>query len=130
MGYPPPPSKQIDKLVLGHQYDSCCWRWFFTCKGQILFQNRPLLTSSSKPLSAELEVFCRALGRVRVILVSFGSTLSSPSKRVDNAVSSVMADAFAKLPQRVILQGREEFRVNKWITYLKSHLEKMSILVA
>ena len=33
-----------------------------------------------------------------VILVSFGSTLSS----VDNAILSVMANAFAKLPQKII----------------------------
>lgn len=41
-------------------------------------------------------------GNNGVILVSFGSTVSSSTKRVDKAVLTVMADAFAKLPQKII----------------------------
>ena len=62
----------------------------------------PLLTGSPKPLPAELEAFMQSSGNNGVILVSFGSFISSSAKRIDKAGLTVMAGAFAKLPQKII----------------------------
>lgn len=62
----------------------------------------PLLASPPKPLPAELEAFMQSSGNNGVILVSFGSTISSSAKRIDKAGLTVMAGAFAKLPQKII----------------------------
>ena len=58
----------------------------------------PFLTRPSKPLSAELEEFMQSSGDDGVIVVAFGTIVSN----TDKAVLSLMADAFAKLPQKVI----------------------------
>ncbi|CAH3019173.1 unnamed protein product, partial [Porites evermanni] len=68
----------------------------------------PLLVSPPKPLPAELEAFMQSSGNNGVILVSFGSTISSSAKRIDKAGLTVMAGAFAKLPQKIIWKLSEE----------------------
>ena len=73
---------------------SICW------KKNVFLDTRvvgPLLTSPPKPVSAELETFMQSSEDSGVILVSFGSLLN-----VDNAILSVMVNAFAKLPQKII----------------------------
>ena len=73
---------------------SICW------KKNVFLDTRvvgPLLTSPPKPVSAELETFMQSSEDSGVILVSFGSLLNA-----DNAILSVMVNAFAKLPQKII----------------------------
>ena len=56
------------------------------------------MASPAQPLSEELEEFMQSAGDDGVILVSFGTILSS----VDDNVLQTMATAFSKLPQKVI----------------------------
>ena len=77
---------------------SICWKKIVFLDTRVV---GPLLTSPPKPVSAELETFMQSSEDSGVILVSFGSMLSSVSS-VDNTILSVMVNAFAKLPQKII----------------------------
>jgi len=61
----------------------------------------PLLPSPAKPLPNELEQFMQSAGDEGVILVSFG-TIMGESSGVSESLLQVMAEAFSKLPQKVI----------------------------
>ncbi|XP_074623673.1 2-hydroxyacylsphingosine 1-beta-galactosyltransferase-like isoform X1 [Acropora palmata] len=61
----------------------------------------PFLPSPAKPLSDELEQFMQGSGDEGVILVSFGSVVGY-NFGVDERILQVMAEAFSKLPQKVI----------------------------
>ena len=56
------------------------------------------MPSPAQPLSEELEEFMQSTGDDGVILVSFGTGLSS----LEENVLQMMATAFSKLPQKVI----------------------------
>ena len=61
----------------------------------------PLLPSPAKPLPNELEQFMQSAGDEGAILVSFG-TIMGESSGVSESLLQVMAEAFSKLPQKVI----------------------------
>ena len=54
----------------------------------------------AKPLSAELEAFMESSGEHGVILMSFGTV----TKRYDAHMTKIFADAFARLPQKIIMR--------------------------
>ena len=57
----------------------------------------PFLPSPAKPLPNELDQFMQEAGDEGVILVSFGSFMGGIEEEV-----SMMAEAFSKLPQKII----------------------------
>jgi len=61
----------------------------------------PFLPSPAKPLPNELEQFMQSAGDKGVILVSFGTVLGE-YMGVNETLLQVMAEAFSKLPQKVI----------------------------
>ena len=61
----------------------------------------PFLPSPTKPLSDELEQFMQGSDDEGVILVSFGSIVGD-AFGLDERVLQLMAEAFSKLPQKVI----------------------------
>ena len=61
----------------------------------------PFLPSPAKPLPKELEEFIGKDGDQEVILVSFGSILGDIAG-LNESLLQRMADAFSKLPQKVI----------------------------
>ncbi|KAJ7334572.1 hypothetical protein OS493_014896 [Desmophyllum pertusum] len=63
----------------------------------------PLLTSPSKPLPAELEEFMQSSGDNGVIVVAFGTALTT----LNRDILAVMASAFAKFPQKFIWKLNE-----------------------
>ena len=58
----------------------------------------PFLPSPAKPLPNELDQFMQETGDEGVILVSFGTILGD----IDEGTLKMMADAFTKLPQKII----------------------------
>jgi len=61
----------------------------------------PFLPSPAKPLPNELEKFMQSAGDDGVILVSFGTVLGEHIG-FNESILQVMAEAFSKLPQKVI----------------------------
>ena len=67
----------------------------------------PFLPSPAKPLPKELEEFIGKDGDEDVILVSFGSILGEIAE-LNEPLLQRMADAFSKLPQKVIWKMKLE----------------------
>ena len=58
----------------------------------------PFLPSPAKPLPNELDQFMQKTGNEGVILVSFGTVVGG----IEEASLKMMAEAFSKLPRKVI----------------------------
>ena len=58
----------------------------------------PFLPSPAKPLPNELDQFMQKTGNEGVILVSFGTVVGG----IEEASLKMMAEAFSKLPQKII----------------------------
>ena len=67
----------------------------------------PFLASPAKPLPNELEQFMREADDKGVILVSFGSVLGHVVG-FNESLLQIMADAFSKLPQKIIWKVKLE----------------------
>ena len=67
----------------------------------------PFLPSPAKPLPNELEQFMQKAGDEGVILVSFGTVLGE-HVGFNESLLHIMADAFSKLPQKVIWKQKLE----------------------
>ncbi|XP_078356215.1 LOW QUALITY PROTEIN: UDP-glucuronosyltransferase 2B20-like, partial [Oculina patagonica] len=64
----------------------------------------PFLPSPPKPLPDELDQFMQKAGDEGVILVSFGTVVGG----IDEASLKMMAEAFSKLPQKIIWKLKQE----------------------
>ena len=71
----------------------------------------PFLSSPAKPLPNELEQFMQSAGKEGVILVSFGTILGEHIG-FNESLLQVMAEAFSKLPQKVIWKLKLEGTFN------------------
>ena len=71
----------------------------------------PFLPSPAKPLPNELEQFIQSAGDEGVILVSFGTVLGE-HMGFNESMLQVMAEAFSKLPQKVIWKLKLEGTFN------------------
>ena len=67
----------------------------------------PFLPSPAKPLPKELEEFVGKAGDEGVIVVSFGSVLGDTAG-LNGSLLQGMADAFSKLPQKIIWKMKLE----------------------
>jgi len=68
----------------------------------------PLLVAPAKPLSGEFEEFVQGSGREGVILVSFGTIM----RNINEKMLTVLADAFSRVPHRVIWKlDREKTKI-------------------
>ena len=77
----------------------------------------PFLPSPAKPLPNELDQFMQEAGGEGVILVSFGTIVGD----LDEKLLQMMAEAFSKLPQRIIwklkLEGRKQFDQRQVVSF-------------
>ena len=71
----------------------------------------PFLSSPAKPLPNELEQFMQSAGNEGVILVSFGTILGEHIG-FNESLLQVMAEAFSKMPQKVIWKLKLEGTFN------------------
>ena len=77
----------------------------------------PFLPSPAKPLPNELDQFMQEAGDEGVILVSFGTIVGD----LDEKLLQMMAEAFSKLPQRIIwklkLEGMKQFDQRQVVSF-------------
>ena len=77
----------------------------------------PFLPSPAKPLPNELDQFMQEAGGEGVILVSFGTIVGD----LDEKLLQMMAEAFSKLPQRIIwklkLEGMKQFDQRQVVSF-------------
>ena len=77
----------------------------------------PFLPSPAKPLPNELDQFMQVAGDEGVILVSFGTIVGD----LDEKLLQMMAEAFSKLPQRIIwklkLEGMKQFDQRQVVSF-------------
>ena len=64
----------------------------------------PLLASPAKPLPNELDQLMQETGDEGVILVSFGTV----QEEIEETLLKMMAEAFSKLPQKIIWKFKLE----------------------
>ena len=72
----------------------------------------PFQPTPAKPLPDELEQFMRTAGDEGVILVSFGSLLEEITG-LEETLLRMMADAFSKVPQKIIWKLKSGGRSTK-----------------
>ena len=77
----------------------------------------PFVPSPAKPLPNELDQFMQEAGDEGVILVSFGTIVGD----LDEKLLQMMAEAFSKLPQRIIwklkLEGMKQFDQRQVVSF-------------
>ena len=100
----------------------CCFHPIYLLGFEFQLQDTrvvgPFLPSPAQPLPNELDQFMQETGDEGVILVSFGTVLG----KIEDASLKMMAEAFSKLPQKIIWKLKLEGMSNEKIILFRKKI--------